>query len=75
MRSVMAALLVALWLGAALLTVAVVTPGAFAVLPTRAMAGDSALWPALATGTQVVSGHARCSASAATGGQTGSARP
>jgi hypothetical protein len=35
-----AALLVAGWLGAALLTVAVVAPGAFAVLPTRAMAGD-----------------------------------
>jgi hypothetical protein len=33
-------LLVALWLGAALLTVTVVAPGAFAVLPTRAMAGD-----------------------------------
>lgn len=40
MRSVAAALLVALWLGAALLTVAVVAPGAFAVLPTRAMAGE-----------------------------------
>ncbi len=40
MRSVTAALLVALWLGAALLTVAVVAPGAFAVLPTRAMAGE-----------------------------------
>jgi hypothetical protein len=31
--------LVALWLGAALLTVAVVAPGAFAVLPTRTLAG------------------------------------
>ena len=39
-RPLAAALLVALWLGAALLTVAVVAPGAFAVLPTRAMAGD-----------------------------------
>jgi hypothetical protein len=33
-------LLVALWLGGALLTITVVAPGAFAVLPTRAMAGD-----------------------------------
>lgn len=39
-RPLAATLLVALWLGAALLTVAVVAPGAFAVLPTRAMAGD-----------------------------------
>ena len=39
-RPLAAALLVALWLGAALLTVTVVAPGAFAVLPTRAMAGD-----------------------------------
>jgi hypothetical protein len=31
---------VALWLGAALLTVTVVAPGAFAVLPTRALAGE-----------------------------------
>ncbi len=35
-----ALILVALWLGAALLTVAVVAPGAFAVLPTRALAGE-----------------------------------
>jgi hypothetical protein len=34
-----AILLVAAWIGAALLTVAVVAPGAFAVLPTRTMAG------------------------------------
>jgi hypothetical protein len=34
-----AALLVTAWIGAALLTVAVVAPGAFAVLPTRTMAG------------------------------------
>ena len=39
-RPLASALLVALWLGAALLAVAVVAPGAFAVLPTRAMAGD-----------------------------------
>jgi hypothetical protein len=39
-RPFAAALLVALWLGAALLSVTVVAPGAFAVLPTRAMAGD-----------------------------------
>lgn len=39
-RPLAAALLVACWLGAALLTVTVVAPGAFAVLPTRAMAGD-----------------------------------
>jgi uncharacterized protein DUF4149 len=34
-----AALLMTTWIGAALLTVAVVAPGAFAVLPTRTMAG------------------------------------
>jgi hypothetical protein len=34
-----AALLVSAWIGAALLTAAVVAPGAFAVLPTRTMAG------------------------------------
>lgn len=34
-----AALLMAAWIGAALLTVAVVAPGAFAVLPSRTMAG------------------------------------
>ena len=39
-RPLAAALLVALWLGAALLAVAVVAPGAFAVLPTRALAGE-----------------------------------
>lgn len=39
-RPLAALIFVALWLGAALLTVTVVTPGAFAVLPTRAMAGD-----------------------------------
>lgn len=39
-RPLAGALLVALWLGAALLTIGVVAPGAFAVLPTRAMAGD-----------------------------------
>jgi len=39
-RPLWASLLVALWLGAALLTIAVVAPGAFAVLPTRALAGE-----------------------------------
>lgn len=39
-RTLVGLVLVALWLGAALLTVTVVAPGAFAVLPTRAMAGD-----------------------------------
>jgi Domain of unknown function (DUF4149) len=34
-----AALLLAAWLGASLITVAVVAPGAFAVLPSRTMAG------------------------------------
>jgi hypothetical protein len=34
-----AALFVAAWIGAALITVAVVAPGAFAVLPSRTMAG------------------------------------
>lgn len=38
-RLLAALILVALWLGAALLTVVVVAPGAFAVLPTRALAG------------------------------------
>jgi hypothetical protein len=35
----MAALVVAAWLGAAIMTVAVVAPGAFAVLPSRTIAG------------------------------------
>lgn len=39
-RPLAALIFVALWLGAALLTVAVVAPGAFAVLPTRALAGE-----------------------------------
>jgi hypothetical protein len=39
-RNLVALVLVALWLGAALLAVTVVAPGAFAVLPTRALAGD-----------------------------------
>jgi Domain of unknown function (DUF4149) len=34
------ALLVAAWLGAAIITVAVVAPGAFAVLPSRTLAGE-----------------------------------
>ena len=38
-RLLMSALLVSAWGGAAVLTVSVVTPGAFAVLPTRTMAG------------------------------------
>ena len=39
MRLYAAALFVAAWIGAALITVAVVAPGAFAVLPSRTMAG------------------------------------
>ena len=39
-RTLSALVLVGLWLGAALLTVAVVAPGAFAVLPTRSLAGE-----------------------------------
>jgi hypothetical protein len=39
-RTLVALVAVALWLGAALLTITVVAPGAFAVLPTRAMAGE-----------------------------------
>jgi len=39
-RPLAAVILVALWCGAALLTVTVVAPGAFAVLPTRALAGQ-----------------------------------
>lgn len=38
-RHVAVAALLAVWLGAALLTAAVVAPAAFAVLPTRALAG------------------------------------
>jgi hypothetical protein len=38
-RLIAATALLALWLGAALLTAAVVAPAAFAVLPTRALAG------------------------------------
>jgi hypothetical protein len=39
MRLQAAALIVAAWLGGALITVAVVAPGAFAVLPSRTLAG------------------------------------
>jgi hypothetical protein len=39
-RLTAAALLLSAWLGAALLAVAVVAPGAFAVLPSRTLAGD-----------------------------------
>lgn len=39
-RSIAALVLAALWLGASLITITVVAPGAFAVLPTRALAGD-----------------------------------
>lgn len=39
MRLQLSALVVAAWLGAALITVAVVAPGAFAVLPSRTIAG------------------------------------
>jgi hypothetical protein len=39
-RLLIASLLLSAWLGGALLTVAVVAPGAFAVLPTRTMAGE-----------------------------------
>lgn len=44
MRLQTAALLMAAWIGAALITVAVVAPGAFAVLPSRTMAGDLVGW-------------------------------
>ena len=39
-RFLTAALLIAFWGGAAILTIAVVTPAAFAVLPTRTLAGS-----------------------------------
>jgi hypothetical protein len=39
-RFLTAALLIAFWGGAAILTIAIVTPAAFAVLPTRALAGS-----------------------------------
>lgn len=55
-RSLAALLLVALWLGAALLTVTVVAPGAFAVLPTRALAGEMVgyVLPVVFTGAMIV---------------------
>lgn len=55
-RPLAAALLVALWMGAALLTITVVAPGAFAVLPTRAMAGDMVgrVLPVVFAGAMVV---------------------
>ncbi len=55
-RPFAAAVLVALWIGAALITVAVVAPGAFAVLPTRALAGDMVgrVLPVLFAGALVV---------------------
>jgi len=55
-RPLAAALLVALWMGAALLTITVVAPGAFAVLPTRAMAGDMVgrVLPAVFVGAVIV---------------------
>lgn len=40
MRERVTSLLLTLWLGAALLAVAVVAPAAFRVLPTRSLAGD-----------------------------------
>lgn len=39
-RLLSALVALSLWLGAALISVGVVAPGAFAVLPTRALAGD-----------------------------------
>ena len=39
-RLQVAAAVTAAWIGAALITVAVVAPGAFAVLPSRSLAGD-----------------------------------
>ena len=39
-RFLTAALLIAFWGGAAILTIAIVTPAAFAVLPTRTLAGS-----------------------------------
>lgn len=39
LRAQVSALLLAAWIGAALITVAVVAPGAFEVLPSRTMAG------------------------------------
>jgi hypothetical protein len=39
-----AAMAVAAWIGAALIAVAVVAPGAFAVLPSRTLAGDMVGW-------------------------------
>lgn len=55
-RSLAALLLGAMWLGGALLTVAVVAPGAFAVLPTRALAGEMVgrVLPVVFTGAIVV---------------------
>jgi hypothetical protein len=53
-----AALLLSAWLGAALLVVAVVTPGAFASLPTRSMAGTMVGVSPGAVATAVLSGAA-----------------
>jgi hypothetical protein len=39
-RFLTSALLIAFWVGAAILTIAIVTPAAFAVLPTRTLAGS-----------------------------------
>ncbi len=78
-RPLAALILVALWLGAALLTVAVVAPGAFAVLPTRALAGEMVgrVLPVVFAGAIVVPvavfalvRQARRSALAVTGGLT-----
>jgi hypothetical protein len=43
-RLYVAAMAVAAWIGATLVTVAVVAPGAFAVLPSRTLAGDMVGW-------------------------------
>jgi hypothetical protein len=55
-RTIAALVLAALWIGAALLAVTVVAPGAFAVLPTRALAGDMVgrVLPVLFAGAIVV---------------------
>lgn len=57
-RLYVAALVVAVWLGAALITVAVVTPAAFAVLPSGTLSGAlvGRVLPPLFVGAIVVSG-------------------
>lgn len=74
-RLVIAGALLALWLGAAALTAAVVAPAAFAVLPTRALAGAlvGRVLPVVFVGGLVV-GVAGAALASSGGGAFGRAR-